>query len=431
MPSYGATPAGFVTKPTSAILADMQQNVWDNIDNTLDLSAQTPDGQMLAIYANELGSLWELAQIAYNQYNREDVEGAGLDNLGDIIGVPREGQSYTQVYCNITISAADAPYAAGALVANVEGLPAQTFSNLAEVTSAMISGGVALGILFQSTVIGPTPAVNPGTLTGIAGAVTGWTAVTNPDGQSQLGQAEETDAAYGPRQESEVAAEGSCTGAATAAALIALGASQLPTPVSLSVTVLQNTSEVTQTVQGIVMPPHTFAPVIWDGGSGWAADNPSLIAATIYANQPAGISTIGSSSGTVLDPNLGLQTVNWTLPTPVPLYVTTTVVPRAGITFSQLQQAIQAAFVTASVAPTPATGIPPYGQLAPGAPAIASQEQAVVLAVPGVFDVQSIYIGTSPSPVTTTPVTVPASQVLTITSAESLTNVVVVQGAYP
>jgi hypothetical protein len=144
MPAWGATAAGFATKPVSAILAGMQQQAWDTIDTTLDLSANTADGQMLGIVANEAGSNWDLLQVAYNQYNRDDTEGAGLDNVGDLTGTPREGESFSQVYCTLTLDPAHAPYAAGSLVANVVGQPGQLYANFLTITAAMIGPNVAV-----------------------------------------------------------------------------------------------------------------------------------------------------------------------------------------------------------------------------------------------------------------------------------------------
>jgi hypothetical protein len=417
MPAYGAGPAGFVVKPQSAILADMQAQVWSTIDPAMDLSVQTPDGQFLAIYANDMGAAWELLQICYNQFNREDVEGAGADNLGDLVGVPREGESYTQVVCDVTLAAGT--YAAGALVANVFGSPAQTFTNASAITSA---GGVVSGVLFQSTVPGETPAVNPTTLTAITGPVTGWTTINNPLGQSQLGANQEPDALYLPRQAAEIAAEGSSSPGATAAALEELGASQSP-PVTLSVTVLENTGPLQVVTGAVVLPPHSYAVVVYDDGTGWALSTAgqALIGQVIYANKPAGIATVGTVAVPVVDPVLGIQVVNYIVPTAAPLYIVMYVVPRPGIVFATLQLAIEAALVAAAVAPNLTGGIPPLGQLTPGAYVVGAQLEAVVMGVPGVFDIYGpggigtpIAFDIVPTPTNIKPLKPLATQVATI-----------------
>jgi len=243
----------------------MQTQVLATIDPAYDLTPDSPDGQMLGIVAAQAAAVWELAQVAYNQFNREDVEGAGLDNLGDLTGTPREGGSYSQIYMNLVVDPTQFtsfPYAPGSLLFNVAGATAFTFQNAGTITSAMLAGDTLANILFQAVTIGPTSTVNPGTLTQITTPVTGLLGGTNPDGLSQMGNDAELDPAYAPRQEADLAAEGSCTMNATADALNELGAAQQP-PVTLVVNVLENTENIPQVLDGVTVPPHTYAPYVY------------------------------------------------------------------------------------------------------------------------------------------------------------------------
>ena len=415
MPAYGVSAAGFTVKPLSAILSDMQAQVKGTIDPNYDLSPSTPDGQMLGIFAAEVASLWELLQVCFNQFNREDVEGAGLDNLGDLTGSPRESASFTQVYATLTLAANT--YPAGSLIANVAGAPNLTFTNVDDVTSL---GGDVPGRLMQATTIGPTPTINPGTLTVIATPVTGWSAITNPGAQSQLGSEAELDADYAPRQAEEVTAEGSCNPSATAAAIEELGAAQTP-PVALTVTMLENTTPFPQMVAGLTLPAHSYAVVVYDGGFGWATGaGQALIAAVIYANKPAGIQPFGTTPNVVVDPLLGPQNVPFTVPLGRPLFVTMNVVARPGVAFARLASAIQSALVAAAVAPSLPGSVPPVGQLAPGQPIVGSQLEAVVSGVPGVLDVPSesfFFYFAGGDPHNTKPLTVTSVQIATLTTA--------------
>ena len=105
-----------------------------------------------------------------------------LATIGDLEAV----LTGTTVSCTLTISAAYAPYPAGSLVANVVGQPGQTFANAYAVTSTDISGGVASGMVFQSTNATSQTPVAAATLSVIASPVVGWTAITNPAAQSQV-----------------------------------------------------------------------------------------------------------------------------------------------------------------------------------------------------------------------------------------------------
>ena len=265
MPAYGSTAAGYVTKPLSAILADMQAQVLATIDPAYDLSPDSPDGQMLGIVANAAASCEELVQVAYNQFNREDVEGAGADNLGDLTGTPREGGSYSQVYMNLVVNVGtftSYPYAPGSLVFNVAGATSFTFSNANTITSAMLLGSTLPNILFQAVTIGPTATVQANTLTQITTPVTGLLGGTNPSALSQMGANAELDPAYVARQEADLAAEGSCTMSATAAALNVLGAAQQP-PVTLVCNVLENTLNTPQLLDGVTVPAHSYAAYVY------------------------------------------------------------------------------------------------------------------------------------------------------------------------
>jgi len=91
------------------------------------------------------------------------------------------------VTCTLGLNAADAPYPAGSLLANVVGQAGQTYKNTTTVTAGQISGGVATGIVFEATTPGPVPAVAAGTLATIATPVTGWSSITNPAASSATG----------------------------------------------------------------------------------------------------------------------------------------------------------------------------------------------------------------------------------------------------
>jgi Ubiquitin-activating enzyme E1 FCCH domain len=487
----------------------MQQQIWNTIDPQLDLSAQTPDGQMLGIIATYYSSNWELLQVCFNQYNREDAEGAALDNIGDLTGTPREGPSYTQVYCELTLAPGDAPYAAGSLTANIEGQPSFTFTNVSAITAAQIAPNVAVanvtnnaglievetesattlvdgdpvtitgvlgtveangnwaaitvidsthftlngstftnayvtgGIvsygnpgtataLFQATTIGQTAAVNDGTLNEITVPVTGWTAVNNagPGSESQAGENEESDYAYAPRQAQELAASGSSNPSATAQALIEFAADLQP-PVSINVQVLENPSWQFAVINGVGIPPASYAVIVYDPTDTLTA---AQIGQVIYDNKPAGLTPIGNIAVTIVDPVLGNQTVWYSTPATLPLFVTATIVTRIGVNWTALQQAIRSALVEAAVAPTPANGEPLPGQLVPGEDVYASQISAVILGVPGVLDAYGsggpgtlINIGFSSSPGGTGPLTVGSEQLATIAASTVGTNVVLTQ----
>jgi uncharacterized phage protein gp47/JayE len=399
------------------------------MDPSIDLSPTGPQGQLNGIMANAFSQLWEMLGVVYNSNNRQAAEGAGLDNIGDEVGIPRELATYTQVLCTLVFSSSSpsgSPYAPGALVANVAGNTALSFSNLNVLT---VTSTTMNSVLMQAQTIGSTPTINPGALTVITNPVSGWLSITNPASQSQLGTNEELDPDYAARQEEELAAEGTCNASATVAALVALGAAQSP-PINISATAAENTGNTPITYGALTLPPHTFAAIVYDP-TGWVTSTgEQLIGNTIWNNKPAGISSIGEIAVGIVDEFLGDQEVYYTVPESQPLYLSATIVVRTGYSFSTIMGAVQTALISASTAATPPGGTPPNGQLLPGGDVVGSQLEAVIMAVPGVFDVQALTFAFSASPVNTAPLVVEPTSIATLTQAD-IANIIITQGTYP
>ena len=118
------------------------------------------------------------------------------------------------------------------------------------------------------------------------------------------------------------------------------------------------------------------------------------------------------------------------MPTAEPLYISATVVVRTGYSFATIQTSIQNALINASTAATPPGGSPPNGQLTPGGDVVGSQLEAVIMGVPGVFDVQSLTFDFTSSPVNTAPLAVQPTSIATITTA-NVGNIIITQGTFP
>lgn len=424
MASFGLTAAGFVPKPFTQILADKQAAWLATVDAAADFSATTPEGQILTIEANAESELWQLIAAVFAARDPQSAEGAAADDIGDIRGIPRAGASFTQVQLSLTFSGAAGPFAPGALVVAVAGNPSLTFTNTTTVSSPFAG---TQSFLFQATTPGATPSVNPNTVTVIITPQTGWTSVTNPTAQTQLGSNTELDAPYLARQAAEIANRGSNSPSATAAALIALGASKSP-PVTVAATIVENRTSAPTTIGSLTLPPNSYAPVIYEPTGTLSSTD---YAPVLWANKPDGISMIGNTFTTFSDPILGVQPVAYFVPTGMPLFISATIVVIPGTNFSTIVSAIQTALVSAAVATTPASGIPPTGQLAPGSAVIGSQLSAVMQGVPGVTDVRGLTFGFTASPVNTAPITVLPTQIATILAATVATNVVLTQGSPP
>jgi hypothetical protein len=402
---YGVTPQGFFPKPLSQIVqdfADAQTAPGTGIDPALDTSPAQPLGQLNGIYGNALAEVWELAQLAYDGFSRDNSEGAALDNIGALTGTLRLAPKPSQVYC--TINAAPGTYAAGTLVASVGGGPdlafgalqasvGQLFSSVQDVTVPALPlnsrGATGLdNVLFASLEDGPIVCPT-GWLTTIALPVTGFTAITNAPNDAILGNLLESDTAYKLRQEKELAADGACTVDALTAAL-------LNVPGVNAVTILDNPSNALEDFGGAVtppLPPHSFEAVVQVSASA----SLGAVAQVIWDNKPAGIQSFGNGSWpavAVLDSQGNTQFVSFSIVSTQQVYLAYVVTfdaalsPRdkynVGFELAQTAAQLSQGLSFAGAPLDPATP----GVLAPGGPVSALAYEQLVFGIGGITDLQ-------------------------------------------
>jgi len=126
------TVSGFSAKGQQEFLSEEVADLLGTIANDLDLSPVVPMGEVVAIDAEKNAEIEELAQVAYNATNPAAAEGALLDNIGLLRGIPRQPATYSTVYCSCAFTAAGT-YAAGSLTGFVSSIPSQQASNVSPV----------------------------------------------------------------------------------------------------------------------------------------------------------------------------------------------------------------------------------------------------------------------------------------------------------
>lgn len=278
--AFGVTAAGFEIKR----LADIKGEIEDAIRASsefgpgVNLEADSPLGQLVGIFAEREALLWELAQAIYNAAYPDTAEGAGLDNVCEVIGVTRLVATYSKVTGATLTGVAGTAIAAGSIV-SVEG-SGDRFTLDAPVTIG--PGGTIIGD-FTAEATGPIRA-NAGTLNQIETVIAGWTACTNGD-DAVLGSDIETDSALRLRRLQSL----QTIGAATVNAIYSRVLQQV---VGVSdVSVVENDSDVTDS-EG--RPPHSVHCVV-DGGTD------QDVADKLWAIKAAGIATHGSTVVSVED----------------------------------------------------------------------------------------------------------------------------------
>lgn len=290
----GVDSQGFTKKTLEDIKNDLEEDQLANIDPALVLASNQFLGQINASVSKKAAELWELAEVAYNGFDRASAEGRQLDNLGSLTGTGRGGARKTLVVCTLGLDASKS-YTPDQLMANVANQPDLKFTNRDAVTST--TAGAYSGIVFEAIATGPST-VNAGTLTAITNSVTGWNTITNPeDGVS--GANVEEDGDYRISQDEELAAPGSNT-------VDGIRVDVLRVKGIEQCTCFEN---VTMFTDDNDLPAKSIEVVIFDGIIPSADDDE--IAQAIWDSKPPGGETVGTSFGTAIDDTGRSRIVNF------------------------------------------------------------------------------------------------------------------------
>jgi len=86
---YGITPNGFGKKPFEVIVEELEADYVNIFGQSINLAAESPQGQMIARIAERIYDAWEVAESVYASYNIDDVSGKLLDNRAELRGDTR------------------------------------------------------------------------------------------------------------------------------------------------------------------------------------------------------------------------------------------------------------------------------------------------------------------------------------------------------
>ncbi len=491
MPTYGVTSQGWVAKPASVVTSEIDTALQGIVGKS---AATEPDqtipvksyaGQIKVFLVDLLSAMWDLGQAIYAAANPNDATGTSLDVVCSITGTEREEQAFSTVSAACTgtpgtilqpkrvatvavtgsrFDSKDGPgvggsstiaavpawtsgtdYNLGDRVYNLDGItdrvyqvktaghsagsggPTGTGNDITDNTVHWFylgDGTGAVDVPFEAEQPGPIGA-SSGELNTIATPVSGWSNVYNPLDAS-VGNLTEIDSDLRAKRDAEVAADGNATADAIRAAVLLVNqGSQDPNhqpPVSC--TVFHNETDATN---GDGLPPHSVEVLVLGGTD-------QDIAEAIFRSVAAGTATYSSTghNNTVLDSQGVAQTVYWTRPTAVPIYISPTVFydptkwPASGAA-ALVQQAVISAILTfanakygAGISVRSSYLIAPViegpSQLDSSgnfvAPAAAGSPPA-----PGIVEVNPMNIGTAPAPVTTTTITIAKRQIATFDSS--------------
>lgn len=467
MPTYGVTPTGFYAKPLATIQSEVDSGLkailgdsaGTEADGTIPLEGMA--GQLKTLLVDGYAALWDLLEAIYAATDPSSAVGAALDSIAAITGSVRQAASTASASC-VCVGTNGTSLPVGRVIedsttstrfASATGLSIATLSDWATATEYSKADLVGRsGLIYSCTVAGLsasgpsglTMAVSiadgtatwrfiatgsaavagtfnaeesgelgalAGNLTVISTPVSGWESVVNPlDAVS--GRDREEDAVFRVRRDAEVSAPGNTTADAIRANILKVneGSDDPDHEPPTDCLVFYNDTDVTD---GNGVPPHSVEILVRDGTT-------EDIAQEIWNSIGAGTRTYGTRSDSVEDSEGNTQTVNWSRPTEIPIYVVVTVKYNAAewpsdATGDDVAEYVKSALLTATEDYPLARDVrvsPLIAAIMRGPAEVDTDGTAVVPAavgsdpVPGLLEVETTYIGTSAAPGTSTQISI-------------------------
>lgn len=332
MATYGVTDTGFKRKPKSVIITELEELMKAKFGQDLDVSAESPEGQIISVTADAVDPLWQVAEHAYNAYNPNGATGATLENLALINGITRKGSTPTTVTLKFYgVNGTNIPV--GTVVSSDPVLTGGESYKFDTLSTVIVTGGF-IEVLAQAQIEGEIQ-IPINSMVLLDTPLIGINSVTNED-VGNVGQNEETDPEFRSRRTAQVAHTAVST-------TDAIRANIFDIETVLAVKVYENDTPVPATVDGVTIDPHAIKAIIQGSET---PEEKIAIAEAMFERKDPGIKTTGAITQDIVDSQGFTKTFNWDSPTLVPIYITintkaetTTSIPNDG---QEIRDAIMA-----------------------------------------------------------------------------------------
>ena len=179
------TTLGYIRKRLNEYITQLQSGYKSIFGNNIDVSNDSPDGQIIGINAEEFANLDQALEDVYNAFDPNAAQGISLSKLVSINGLVRKAA--TESTAAVTLAGlVGVVVPLGSIIKTSD--TEQEFTLDSDVT---LTGGPADAGTVTSVLSGEISALT-GTLTVISTPIAGWTSVTNA-ADATLGRDEETD----------------------------------------------------------------------------------------------------------------------------------------------------------------------------------------------------------------------------------------------
>ncbi|MBG6243001.1 MAG: hypothetical protein EKE20_14785 [Candidatus Symbiopectobacterium sp. Dall1.0] len=295
---YGVTKDGFMRKPLSVIINELNSKFTAAFGTSFDTSPESPDGQVIGIVADKLAECWKVAQASYNSYRPGAMEGVGLDSIVELNGIRRDVNRPTTVTAMLDgVQGTLIPK--GCKVGTENGYEFTTNNDVVLPNDVTVTC-TKVGEIYVAV----------GALTKILTPIDGWESVTNKEA-SNTGVVYESDPKLRSRRERSTMLSGTNTVEAVYSSLVSMGLSY--------VRVRDNDTKIPIGEQ----PPNSFHTVVVGGTK-------NDIAQTIFQNKPGGIKAYGKTIVTVYDSKGYPHEIGYSRPDDVDIYISIKFKRKAG-----------------------------------------------------------------------------------------------------
>ena len=318
---------GLTVKTVTEIAEDLTAAFQSIYGPDINVEANSPDGQLIAILAQALSDNLQLLAQVYNSFAVESAFGTVLDQRVAMSGVTRSQGSYTTAYVAVTATAAVTLTGQDALIADPGATVfavSDTAGNQFQLETTYAFGGAGTQtLIFKAVTLGQVQ-TTPNTIQTIVTVVLGVASVNNPSTASDVeGLPEETDPQLKIKRVKSYFLQAVAPADAIRAALL----NAVPNCVDAYV------AENDTSAPSLGVPAHGLWVIVNGGAQVDIAD-------AIYKKKNPGCALTGAQSYAVVRPQGDTATMRWDNAVPEDLYVRATLLPRVpGQTFDTVAAA--------------------------------------------------------------------------------------------
>ena len=183
---------GLQLKSYDVILSEMQDEMKSIYGDDINVESNSPDGQMLGIYAQAATDMREIVNRIFTILDIDNATGKNLDRAVALLGIFRKGGTRTVTPITITTSAACTLVGWNQDEVNAYTVQDNAGNRWNLQNTYYFSGADAVSLSFQAETIGKQE-TTPNTITTPVTLILGVSSINNPTTATVVGEDEETD----------------------------------------------------------------------------------------------------------------------------------------------------------------------------------------------------------------------------------------------